>query len=206
VLIGIGLVVLTVLAGLILVLTHDEDETTAAAAGPIADRPGSAGGPAGGDPSAGTTLPPGTVSTVPAGSAGPAEAPPPAGPNDCVAVTSAGDFLGTGSCVDGGAPYLVTEVLDSTGVCADPGGAWIIEGSHILCLQLNLVETYCYVFPAAGTSGFITPAGACEAPGTVHVIDVVPGATDDSGCTTQFEWNRWYAFTSPQMVVCAMVY
>jgi hypothetical protein len=132
---------------------------------------------------------------------------PPAAPaeadvNDCIAVDETGNFLGTGSCSDGGATYEVVEVVDGYGTCSDPDASYTPSGDYLLCLHVNLVETYCY----AGIQSWITPADACEAPGTVHVIDIVPDVDNGDSCTTDYEWNRWYSFTAPRMVACVMEY
>lgn len=129
--------------------------------------------------------------------------------NDCIAVDSGGYFTGTGSCSDGGTPYTVTEVVEGTQTCSDPDASFTPSGDYLLCLQVNLVETYCYVFPegaSGGVDGWITVASACEAPGTVHVIDIVPGADNGDLCTDDYEWNYWYGFVTPHMVACVMKY
>jgi hypothetical protein len=129
--------------------------------------------------------------------------------NDCIAVDSGGYFTGTGSCADGGTPYTVTEVVEGTQTCSDPEASFTPSGDYLLCLQVNLVETYCYVFPegdSGGVDGWITVASACEAPGSVHVIDIVPGADNGDLCTDDYEWNYWYGFVTPHMVACVMKY
>jgi hypothetical protein len=136
--------------------------------------------------------------------------PPPnpaqAAANDCIEVTTTGDFVATGSCVDGGTPYMVTEVVPTGGACGDPEASFLSSGDSLLCVQVNLNESYCYFFPPEGSPDWITPALSCPQPGAVHIVDVVPDATDDSDCTTTHEWNQWYAFTSPRMVACVMQY
>jgi hypothetical protein len=136
--------------------------------------------------------------------------------DDCIQVTADGTFQARGSCAAGD-PYRVVQIVDgndqpSTSDCPSVDNDHIFydaigaDGvSDMLCLQVNLVETYCYRIP---DSGFITSSypDPCETPGTVHIVDVVPGAMDDSACTTDFEWNRWYEFDSPRMVVCVMSY
>jgi hypothetical protein len=139
----------------------------------------------------------------------PVLAPAEAAVNDCIAVDSSGYFSGTGSCADGGTPYTVTEVVEGTQTCSDPDASYTPSGDYLLCLQVNLVETYCYVFPegpSGGVDGWITVASACEAPGTVHVIDIVPGADNGDLCTSDYEWNYWYGFVTPHMVACVMRY
>jgi hypothetical protein len=168
---GVGIVVLTVLAGVLFAVSGDDEQSDAVSTSSLP----------------GDTVPPAQAEL-----------------NDCIAVSYSGDFLGTGSCVDGGAPYVVTEVVDTGIGCSNSEAAWNDDGYHRLCLEVNLVENYCYDFPDPGSTDWLVPALACEEPGTVAVIDIVPGAVDDSGCTTQFEWNRWYAFTAPQMVACVM--
>jgi hypothetical protein len=37
-------------------------------------------------------------------------------------------------------------------------------------------------------------------------VDVVIGATDNSACTRDHQWNLSYTYAFPQMVVCAMQY
>jgi hypothetical protein len=131
--------------------------------------------------------------------------------NDCIAVFDDGSFWGTGSCSEGGAPYEVVEVVDGFSSCTDTEVGSVVSGDYLLCVQPHLVETYCYVFPhepGGGIDGWITPADACEAAGTVHVIDIVPGVSDNGAdyCTTDYEWNRWYGFYTPEMVACVMEY
>jgi hypothetical protein len=133
-----------------------------------------------------------TTTTVPA----------PAAVSECISVSSSGGFLGTGSCAEGGAPYRVLEAFDGVASCADPDNSIAVSGTWSFCVEVNLVENYCYSIP---DFGWITPS-TCEAPGTVHVVDIVPGATTDSACTQEFQWNRWYAFESPIMVACVMAY
>lgn len=122
--------------------------------------------------------------------------------NDCISVDAAGNFLGTGSCSDGGATYEVVEVVDGFGTCSDANASYTPSGGYLLCLHVNLVETYCY----QGIQSWVTPADGCELPGTVHVIDIVPGVDNGDHCTTNYEWNRWYSFTAPEMVACVMEY
>jgi len=135
-----------------------------------------------------------------------ATAPAEAAVDDCVQISTAGEFLATGPCDEGGTPYRVAEVVPAEGTCADPNASRLTSGSFLLCLQVNLIETYCYVLPAEDSNDWITPSSECEVPGTVHVIDVVPDATDATGCTTDYQWNRWYNFPSPQQVACVMQY
>jgi hypothetical protein len=123
--------------------------------------------------------------------------------NDCIAVYSDGTFQGTGSCADGGAPYKVVEVVDSTSYCADSENDYIYSGDYTLCLEVNLVLNHCYIIPE---DGWITTPFACEDPGSVHVIDIVPGVDSDEYCTDDYEWNAWYQFESPHEVVCVMSY
>lgn len=131
--------------------------------------------------------------------------------SDCVSVDSAGTFLGTGSCSEGGATYEVIEVVEEFESCSSIGVGEIVSGDYRLCLQPHLLETYCYDFGLDANdvmNGWITPAGECELPGTVHVIDIVPGITDNGSdyCTTDYEWDLWYSFDLPQMVVCIKKY
>jgi hypothetical protein len=132
--------------------------------------------------------------------------PPQAAVNDCIQVTTSGDFVASGPCADGGTPYMVTDVVPAGGSCENPEASFVSSGNSLLCVQLNLNENYCYFFPPEGSTDWITPALSCPQPGVVHIVDVVPDATDDSGCTTAHEWNQWYEFANPQMVACVMQY
>lgn len=89
------------------------------------------------------------------------------------------------------------------GACPNAGSPFITVDGYVLCLQLHLVERYCYVFPQG--QGWVTGA-RCREPGTVHVIDIVPGATTGAGCTRSYRWSHWYSFKHPQAVYCVMVY
>ena len=129
--------------------------------------------------------------------------------HDCIAVDSGGYLLGSGSCADGGTPYTVVEVVEATQSCSNPEHSYTPSGDYLLCLEINLVLNHCYVFPEGpngGLDGWITASGTCQAPGTVHVIDLVPGASDDANCTTDYEWDYWYGITAPAMVACVMKY
>ncbi|HMG39896.1 MAG TPA: hypothetical protein VK611_01150 [Acidimicrobiales bacterium] len=129
--------------------------------------------------------------------------------HDCIAVDTAGYMTGAGSCSDGGTPYLVAEVVEGTGTCSDPEASFTPSGGYLLCLEVNLVLNHCYVFPegaSGGVDGWITAADACEAPGSVHVIDIVPGVDTGDYCTDDYEWNHWYGFYAPDMVACVMKY
>lgn len=135
-------------------------------------------------------------------------APAAASIGDCVGVTAEGNFLGVGSCSDGGAPYRVVNVVDSPSECSSD--AWYTpSGDRVLCMEINVLLNYCYVFPkgaSGGLDGWITSATDCYTPGTVHVIDIVPGATSGDICTQDYEWNYWYDLAPPQMTVCVMEY
>lgn len=202
----IGLLLIAFVGGVAFFVTSGDDDESGASgqAAGTGDGTGSSTGgndPGGIDPGGiDPTLPTTTAATTPTT---PPPTPAQAAVNDCVQVTSAGDFVGTGSCTDGGTPYMVTEVLPLSGSCSNGNASYISSGDFLLCLQVNLNETYCYVLPE---QGWITPASACQAPGTVHVIDIVPGATSDSACTTSYQWNRWYNIPYPQQIVCVMSY
>lgn len=148
----------------------------------------------GGDSTAATT--PSTLPTTPAEAA----------VDDCIQVSTTGELLTTGPCSEGGTPYRVAEVVPAEGTCADPNASRLTSGSFLLCLQVNLIETYCYVLPAPDSNDWITPASQCEVAGTVHVIDVVPDASTADACTTDYQWNSWYNIPSPQSVACVMQY
>ena len=83
-----------------------------------------------------------------------------------------------------------------------PLPVYITENGYRLCLEVYLVRTYCYKFPQS--SGWVVPASACKAAGTVMVVDIVPGADNDKNCTRDYQWNRWYRFTHPTVVYCVM--
>ncbi|GAA4243135.1 hypothetical protein [Dactylosporangium darangshiense] len=80
----------------------------------------------------------------------------------------------------------------------------VYVGGYRLCLELYLVRTYCYKFPSG--PGWVVAAPACKAKGTVHVIDIVPGASNGNNCTRDYKWNRWYQFLHPTVVYCVMQY
>lgn len=161
------------------------------------------------DPGVGDPLPDLPTSPEPTFPQEPEVQPAAAAVHDCIAVDSAGYMLGTGSCADGGSPYTVVEVIEGTASCSNPDHSYTPSGGYLLCLEANLVLNHCYVFPqgaSAGLDGWITVAGACKAPGTVHVVDIVPGATDGDSCTDDYEWNYWYGINAPVMVACVMKY
>ena len=215
----VALLVVVAVAGIAFAVSQNGD-----------DKQGSSGGiAAGGQPEAADT-PPSDDGDVP--SAGEVDTPtlpdvadepadtlpevttPPVEPaqaavHDCIAVDTSGYMTGTGSCSDGGTPYVVTEVVDGLGPCSDPDASFTPSGGYLLCLEVNLVLNHCYEFPegaSGGVDGWITAADACKAPGTVHVIDIVPGVDNGDYCTTDYEWNHWYGFYAPDMVACVMKY
>ncbi|SCL56509.1 hypothetical protein GA0070606_2619 [Micromonospora citrea] len=128
---------------------------------------------------------------------------PPARIGQCIVVNEQGDFLGIGNCNGTRGTYRVLSVDYSRGQCADPDSPYITEDGYRLCLELHLVRNYCYKIPK---KGWIVGAVKCEAPGTVWIIDIVPGAKDDRQCTREKRWNRWYRFTNPTVVYCVMKY
>ncbi|WP_212841461.1 hypothetical protein [Catellatospora sp. IY07-71] len=135
------------------------------------------------------------------------EAAPPPAPvsiGDCISVDVSGTFLGVGNCNGSQGTYRVLSVDYKQNSCSDPAGPYITVDGYRLCLQLHLVRTYCYKF--ATGSGFVTAAAKCKAKGTVHVIDIVPGASNGNKCTKDYKWNRWYRFTHPTVVYCVMQY
>lgn len=225
--IGVVLVVMAGTVGLVMAISDDSDDdgdrTETAQrdsnddgepSDPSDTAPPSDGGD-GGDVSGGGEPPPPASTAPPADVTNPPPAPTtsttPRAPaqvavGECVQVTENGNLLGKGSCSNGGAPYKVTAVVDPDEDCP---ARYTPSGDYVLCLELNVMETYCYTFPRGengGLGGWVTPAPACRASGTVHVIDVVPGATSGDSCTTQYEWNYWYGVSAPQMVVCVMEY
>ncbi|MGC4788067.1 hypothetical protein ACLQ22_09500 [Micromonospora sp. DT178] len=130
--------------------------------------------------------------------------PPPARIGQCIAVSVAGKFQGIGNCNGSIGTYRVVSVDYSQGQCADPGSAYLTERGYRLCLERHLVRLRCYKFPTG--NGWIVGAPKCKAKGTVHVIDIVPGATNGNSCTRDQRWNRWYRFTNPTVVYCVMKY
>jgi hypothetical protein len=130
--------------------------------------------------------------------------PPPVNVGDCIEVGGTGALVGSGDCDVFHMPYRVTAVKDGFAICDDPESASIIEDGYQLCLEIHLAERYCYYIPEQG--GWVTPAPVCRAPGSSHVIDVVPGATNDRKCTRRLQWNWWYSFTHPNVVYCVMRY
>jgi len=153
------------------------------------------------------TTPP-VVETEPPPRATPTtEAPPPPPPakiGQCIVVNEQGDFLGIGNCNGSRGTYRVVSVDYDRNECADPKSGYITEDGYRLCLERHLVRFYCYKFPKG--NGWIVAASACKAKGTVHIIDIVPGASNDRGCTRDYKWNRWYRFTNPTVVYCVMQY
>ncbi|MCX4473589.1 hypothetical protein OOK41_25330 [Micromonospora sp. NBC_01655] len=130
--------------------------------------------------------------------------PPPAKIGQCVVVSEAGSFQGIGNCNGTRGTYRVVSMDYSQGECADPDSAYITEAGYRLCLELHLVRYYCYKFPKG--SGWVVGATKCKAKGTVHIIDIVPGASNGNRCTRDRKWNRWYRFTNPTVVYCVMKY
>ncbi|MEU4644502.1 hypothetical protein [Micromonospora sp. NPDC023814] len=130
--------------------------------------------------------------------------PPPAKIGQCIVVSEDGDFLGIGNCNGTRGTYRVVSVDYERGACADPESAYITEEGYRLCLELHLVRNYCYKFPK--NDGWIVGASKCKAKGTVHVVDIVPGASNGDRCTRDYRWNRWYRFTHPTVVYCVLQY
>ncbi|MEU2666798.1 hypothetical protein ACLQ20_08475 [Micromonospora sp. DT46] len=130
--------------------------------------------------------------------------PPPAKIGQCIVVSEDGDFLGVGNCNGTRGTYRVVSVDYDQGACADPKSAYIGEDGYRLCLERHLVRNYCYKFPKG--NGWIVGASKCKAKGTVHIVDIVPGAANDRNCTRDYRWNRWYRFTHPTVVYCVMQY
>lgn len=136
------------------------------------------------------------------------EAPPPPAParvGDCIAVDVTGDFQGIGNCNGSRGTYRVLSVDRAQGTCTDPDGPYITTDGYRLCLELYLVRTYCYTFPK-NDDGFITGAPKCKVKGTVHVLDIVPGAKNGDRCSNAYKWNHWYRFTHPTVVYYVMQY
>ncbi|GAA3448886.1 hypothetical protein [Dactylosporangium matsuzakiense] len=135
----------------------------------------------------------------------PAAPPPaPARVGDCIVVDEAGAYLGPGNCNGTQGTYKVLSVDYSRDTCADSQSPYLTESGYRLCLELYLVRTFCYKFPSG--PGWVVAASACKAKGTVHVIDIVPGAANGNNCTRDLKWNRWYQFTHPTVVYCVMQY
>ncbi|MEV4412567.1 hypothetical protein [Catellatospora sp. NPDC049609] len=135
------------------------------------------------------------------------EAAPPPAPvrvGDCVAVDTSGNYLGLGNCNGSSGTYRVLSVDHSQRTCADPDSPYITVDGYRLCMELYLVRNYCYKLPAG--SGWVTAAAKCKAKGTVHVIDIVPGAKNGDRCTRDYKWNHWYRYTHPTVVYCVMKY
>ncbi|MEU9505959.1 hypothetical protein AB0D32_06730 [Micromonospora sp. NPDC048170] len=130
--------------------------------------------------------------------------PPPARIGQCIVVSEKGRFQGIGNCNGTRGTYRVVSIDYSRGACADPDSAYITEDGYRLCLERHLVRLYCYKFPTG--NGWIVGAPKCKAKGTVHIIDIVPGASNGNRCTRDRKWNRWYRFTNPTVVYCVMKY
>lgn len=92
----------------------------------------------------------------------------------------------------------MTEVVSGGAGCSGATSGSIGDGAHRYCVVENLAETYCYTIPS---QGWITPS-QCRVPGSVHVVDIVPGASDGSACTRDYVWTRWYHFPAPGVVAC----
>ncbi|MEO3928078.1 hypothetical protein ABGB07_30055 [Micromonosporaceae bacterium B7E4] len=130
--------------------------------------------------------------------------PPPAKIGQCIAVSEDGDFQGIGNCNGTSGTYRVVSVDYEQGECADPEAPYLTEDGYRLCVELHLVRNRCYKIPKG--RGWIVGASKCKAKGTVHIVDVVPGASNDDGCTRNYRWNGWYRFTHPTVVYCVMQY
>ncbi|MFI5905999.1 hypothetical protein [Dactylosporangium sp. NPDC051541] len=145
--------------------------------------------------------------TAPAAAPPTTKAAPPPAParvGECIGVDEAGTYSGTGSCSGTKGTYKVISVDYSRDTCSDPESPYITQSGYRLCLELYLVRSYCYKFPSG--PGWVVPAPACKAKGTVHVIDIVPGASNGNNCTKDYKWNRWYQFNHPTVVYCVMQY
>ncbi|MDW5328429.1 hypothetical protein [Plantactinospora sp. KLBMP9567] len=154
----------------------------------------------------GSTYPPPEAvrTTAPAPPTRPAPPPPPASIGQCIGVDQAGNFLGVGNCNGTSGTYRVVSVDYDQRNCADPDAPYITEDGYRLCLERHLVRFFCYRFPKG--DGWIVHAPKCKAKGTVHIIDIVPGASNGDRCTRDHRWNRWYRFTHPTVVYCVMQY
>ncbi|WP_213455509.1 hypothetical protein [Rhizomonospora bruguierae] len=130
--------------------------------------------------------------------------PPPAKIGQCISVSDKGDFQGIGNCNGTIGTYKVVSVDYSRSSCADRDSAYITVSGYRMCLELHLVRNFCYKFPK--NSGWVVAASKCKAKGTVHIIDIVPGASNGNRCTQDYKWNRWYRFTHPTVVYCVMQY
>ena len=130
--------------------------------------------------------------------------PPPAKIGQCIVVSESGSFQGIGNCNGTRGTYRVVSVDYEQNTCADSESGYITEDGYRMCLELHLVRFYCYKFPKG--RGWVVAASACKAKGTVHVIDIVPGASNGNRCTRNYKWNRWYRFTHPTVVYCVMQY
>ncbi|MGK5518209.1 hypothetical protein ACSNN9_02520 [Micromonospora sp. URMC 107] len=156
------------------------------------------------EPGQPTSTPPAPGGPPPVSPPLPPPPPPPARIGQCVVVSVAGSFQGIGNCNGSSGTYRVVSVDYSQGQCADPGSAYLTERGYRLCLERHLVRLRCYRFPTG--DGWIVGAPKCKAKGTVHIIDIVPGATNGNSCTRDQRWNRWYRFTNPTVVYCVMKY
>lgn len=137
----------------------------------------------------------------------PAPPPPPPAPariGQCIGVDTDGNFLGIGNCNGTSGTYQVVSVDYDQRSCADPESPYITVNGYRLCLEHHLVRFFCYKFPKG--QGWVVHASKCKAKGTVHVIDIVPGASNSDRCTRDRKWNRWYRFTHPTVVYCVMQY
>jgi len=150
-------------------------------------------------PSAEDTYSPEEVATTEA-----APQPPPAKVGQCIVVSATGDYQGLGNCNGSRGTYRVISSDYAQGTCSDPASPYITVDGYRLCLELYLVRTYCYKLPKG--NGWVIAAPACKTKGTVHVIDIVPGASNGDKCTRDYKWNHWYRFTHPTVVYCVMQY
>ncbi|MFC6023680.1 hypothetical protein ACFP2T_46945 [Plantactinospora solaniradicis] len=133
--------------------------------------------------------------------------PPPPAPariGQCIGVDTEGNFLGIGNCNGTSGTYQVVSADYDQRPCADAGAPYITVNGYRLCLEHHLVRYFCYKFPK--DKGWVVHAPKCKAKGTVHVIDIVPGASNGNRCTRDRKWNRWYKFTHPTVVYCVMQY
>ncbi|MFG1778106.1 hypothetical protein ACGFIR_16625 [Micromonospora sp. NPDC049051] len=187
-----------VAAGALVVANRDDDGR------PVAVADGNSPVPSSTTPPAPSTEVPLPLPEEPPPTTEAAPPPPPAKIGQCIVVSEDGDFLGIGNCNGTRGTYRVVSVDYDQGTCADPKSAYITEDGYRLCLERHLVRNYCYKFPKG--DGWIVGASKCKAKGTVHIVDIVPGAANDRKCTRDYRWNRWYRFTHPTVVYCVMQY
>ncbi len=133
-----------------------------------------------------------------------AKPPAPVKVGDCISVDESGSYLGLGNCNGSRGTYRVLSVDGEQNTCSDSESPYITVDTYRLCLELYLVRNYCYKFPKG--SGWVVGASACKAKGTVHIIDIVPNASNGDRCTKDYKWNHWWRFDHPRVVYCVMQY